>query len=293
MPEIALALRVRRSILLKVSESRLRERILAYSSHNELETTVAKYLAHWRKAEISEIVAMCATDVSYHDLSSGAIISHEELEQFLKDTFTSETGSKLDFNSITYPNSNSAFIHWTQHLKVPGQRKAISVGGVELIVIENGKIISVHEFYDYRVPAPAERDPYKEKVHDEQMRKLGLCEADVINIQDRLERYFSDNQAFLNANINLSRVAQAVNVTRNQLSFVINHGLQSSFYELVNRHRILYVIDQMPPSNVSYSVVSAALEAGFNSISGFYNAFKKQTGVTPSVYRKQLYANNE
>ena len=125
------------------------------------------------------------------------------------------------------------------------------------------------------------------------MRKLGLCEADVINIQDRLERYFSDNQAFLNANINLSRVAQAVNVTRNQLSFVINHGLQSSFYELVNRHRILYVIDQMPPSNVSYSVVSAALEAGFNSISGFYNAFKKQTGVTPSVYRKQLYANNE
>ena len=261
---------------------------MADQTRAELEGTVSRYLTHWRAADIASIVGMCAKGIQYHDLTSGAIIHYTELERFLNDTFAVEDGSAIEFNSISYPNDNSAFIHWTQRLKVPEQTDAISVGGVELLVIENDKIVSVHEFYDYRVPAPAEEDTDKASLHDEQMKKLGLCEDDVSDIKDQLERFFGQNKAFLDPNISLSGVARALNVTRNQLSFVINHGLQSSFYELVNRHRIVYVIDNMPPADAPYSVVTAALEAGFNSISGFYNAFKKQTGVTPSVYRKQL-----
>ena len=252
------------------------------------QAVVSRYLMHWRMADIASIVAMCSENIQYHDLTSGAIIHYSELEQFLNDTFALEDGSALDFNSITYPNENSAFIHWTQSLKVPGQPNTISVGGVELLVIEDEKLVSVHEFYDYRTPAPAEEDGDKSAVHDEQMKKLGLSQDDVSDIKQNLERYFNQNQAFLDPNINLSGVARALTITRNQLSFVINHGLQTSFYELVNRHRIVYVIENMPGVEAPYSVMSAALEAGFNSISGFYSAFKKQTGVTPSVYRKQI-----
>ncbi len=261
---------------------------MAQKRENDLEALIGRYLAHWRKADIAGILSVCSRQIKYHDLTSGMIVAYDELAQFLQDTFALETESQLVFNSIAYPNQNSAFIHWTQHLKPAGHEKSVSIGGVELIVIEAGEILSIHEFYDYRPPAQEEAELFDPNLQAEQMRKLGLTEPDIVHLIERLEQYFKTMQPYLNANINLTSVSRALNITRNQLSFVINHGLKTSFYEWVNTHRILHIIQDMPPQPRPYSIVAAALEAGFNSISGFYTAFKKQTGITPSAYRKQL-----
>lgn len=37
----------------------------------------------------------------------------------------------------------------------------------------------------------------------------------------------------------------------------------------------------------NYTVVAIALEAGFNSKSAFYSAFKKEIGISPNEYKRK------
>ncbi|MEM8936087.1 MAG: helix-turn-helix domain-containing protein [Pseudomonadota bacterium] len=249
---------------------------------------VAEYLALWEKADIARLMNMYSDTVLYHDMTSGSVVKFADLEHFLSETFSREAGSSLHFNDVIYPKDDSVLLHWTQNLHIQGQKEPVAVGGVELIVFENGKIVSVHEFYDYRETADSDVESASTdaQAHDEQLSKLGLGEGDLKNISSIVTEYFETKRPFLDSKLNLATVADTMGYTRNQVSYVINHVIGCSFYEYVNKHRVNYVIDRMGEAGPNFSVVKIAIEAGFNTISGFYNAFKKQTGVTPSVYRK-------
>lgn len=256
-----------------------------------IEEIVGAYLDNWKASDIGGLRSMYAPDVKYHDLTSGAIIGFDDIEPFLRNTFDMEPDSDFTFNNIVYPNDESAFIHWTQNLSVPGRKRNVDVAGVELIVVRDCKIVSIHEFYDYRLPDPKPEEEDKSSVQAEQLRKLGLDEDRMLEIKENVQRFFEIGEPYLDPDINLVGVAEQLHVTRNQLSFVINNMLSCSFYDLVNQHRITYVQDVIKSADSKFSVVTVALEAGFNSISGFYSAFKKATGMTPTAYSK-LHAKN-
>jgi len=42
-----------------------------------------------------------------------------------------------------------------------------------------------------------------------------------------------------------------------------------------------------PQKTHKYSIEAIAKEAGFNTISNFNSVFKKYTGITPSVFKKE------
>lgn len=253
---------------------------------NDIKGLVARYLSYWEKADTANLMSMFAEDVQYHDMTSGAIVRHEELEAFLQDTFARETDSNLEINNVIYPKEDSALIHWTQILRLKESMEAVQVGGVELLVFEHGKITSVHEFYDYRGIDAGRSELSADEEHYEQLSKLGLAEGDLEKIADAISAYFKTEKPYLDPKLNLAAIADALGYTRNQISYVINHRIGCSFYDFVNRHRVNHSIKRMEEAGPEFSVVKAAVEAGFNTISGFYNAFKKQTGATPSVYRK-------
>lgn len=255
---------------------------------DRVQILVQRYLDCWSRADIQGLTALYASDFQYHDLTSGTVVARADIEGFLEDTFANEGRSSLVFHDVIYPNKGTVFVHWTQSLKVPGKRGAVRIGGVELLVVRGEKIVSVHEFYDYRPPDPAESDAAVEAAQAEQLRKLGLAHEDVADIKNRAATYLSETDAFLDPDVTLQKIASAIGVTRNQLSYVLNNVLDVSFYDWINAHRITFVIDQMRDETLRFSVVASAMEAGFNSISGFYGAFKKQTGLTPTAYRKNL-----
>jgi AraC-like DNA-binding protein len=85
--------------------------------------------------------------------------------------------------------------------------------------------------------------------------------------------------------VSLPKLARAVGVTPNQLSYVLNQHLGQSFFDFVNRARIAEAraVLVLEPDR---TILDIALSVGFNSKSTFNLAFKKITDETPSAVRE-------
>jgi YesN/AraC family two-component response regulator len=105
----------------------------------------------------------------------------------------------------------------------------------------------------------------------------------------KLLDFLEKKKPYMDEKITLSGLAQNLNMTRNQLSAVINNDLGSSFYNLINKYRVEEVKRLLSdPANDNFTILALAYEAGFSAKSSFHSIFKKFTGLTPSEYRNGL-----
>lgn len=108
-------------------------------------------------------------------------------------------------------------------------------------------------------------------------------------LSDNLQKYMETHHPHRDSELTLTSLAKQVNMSRNQLSEVINSSLGSNFYDFVNKYRIEEVKQLMNHSKYkNYTILAIAFEAGFPSKSTFNTVFKKFTGLTPSEYRNRL-----
>ncbi len=106
---------------------------------------------------------------------------------------------------------------------------------------------------------------------------------------DQLLAYMEVNKPYLDAELTLTALAKGLNITRSQLSQLINEGTGDNFYDFVNKYRIEQVKKLMAdPAMNHFNMLGLALEAGFKSKSTFNLIFKRFTGLTPSEYKKNL-----
>jgi AraC-like DNA-binding protein len=255
---------------------------------SEILPLISAYMDHWRSANIPALLSMYSSDIRYHDMSTGEMVEYGDLEPFLRDTFASESQSTLEFRGLVHLEGNTAFIHWTQQLNALDTNKAVDVSGVELIVFQHGKIVSVHEFYDFREIGRESETKDAGSSQLDQMSKMGFDAEKAASIASEIGAYFARHKPYLQSDLNLLYVSERLGYTRNQISYIINHVVGCSFYDFVNKHRIDHVIEHMSGADNNASIIELAIDAGFNSISGFYKAFKKQTGKTPTALRKSM-----
>nr|WP_290444209.1 AraC family transcriptional regulator [Pseudoalteromonas sp. XMcav2-N] len=93
-----------------------------------------------------------------------------------------------------------------------------------------------------------------------------------------------DDKLYLDAELTLQKLSDASGVSTNYLSQVLNETLKVNFFDFVNHWRIEAAKARLLAG--TESVLHIALEVGFNARSSFYKAFKKETGLTPSEYRR-------
>jgi len=116
---------------------------------------------------------------------------------------------------------------------------------------------------------------------------LSAERADVI--QHRLDCYMQSERPYLNADLTITALAKRMAVPRHHLTEVINARHQKNFFNFVNEYRIQAVKQAMKdPAQVKQTLLDIAYASGFNSKSSFNTAFKQQTGMTPSQFRRQL-----
>lgn len=98
----------------------------------------------------------------------------------------------------------------------------------------------------------------------------------------RIEAGMREDRLFLDPNLSLQKLARHVAAAPNLVSQTLNERLGRTFFDYVAGWRIeaakLMIIAG------ERSILTIAMEVGFNSKSTFYKAFKKETGVTPGAF---------
>jgi AraC-like DNA-binding protein len=114
-----------------------------------------------------------------------------------------------------------------------------------------------------------------------------LTEQEKVQILARLENIMSNEKLYLNSSLNLGETARHLSIAPRYLSQVINELKRQNFYDYVNNYRIneakMLLSD---PNHENDKILAVQYDCGFNSKSVFNTLFKKNTGVTPSEYRK-------
>ena len=108
---------------------------------------------------------------------------------------------------------------------------------------------------------------------------------------DQLVKFIDSEKPFLETDLNLSKLAEMVDMKPHFLSALINQMSDKNFFDFVNSFRILEFKKQVQdPANHQYTLISIAYSCGFNSKSTFNRAFKNSTGQTPSEYYQDAIA---
>lgn len=125
----------------------------------------------------------------------------------------------------------------------------------------------------------------------ESANKFQISDEKITKILTGLQK-FEKSEAFLHQNTSLVTVAKKLNTNTTYLSQIVNEQKGVSFKNYITELRINYVLHKLKNDKVlrSYSVKAIAKELGFKSEGAFSRAFKKQTGIYPSFFIKNLTA---
>lgn len=115
----------------------------------------------------------------------------------------------------------------------------------------------------------------------------GMDGRQLQRLSNHLLALITREKPYLDPHLTSDKLAELVDVSPRQLSQVLNDGLGQHFFELINRYRIAEAKKLLAhPGHRDKTILEILYAAGFNSKSAFHRAFKAQTGLTPTAYRK-------
>lgn len=127
---------------------------------------------------------------------------------------------------------------------------------------------------------PAERRKYESSTLEEGRKTKMVA---------RLLDYVRAERPYLEPELTLGQLAAGVGIPAHYLSQVINEKVGKSFGDFINEFRVERAKNLLGDERHEHlTILAIAYEAGFNSKTAFYDAFRRFVGVTPSKFRKQL-----
>jgi AraC-like DNA-binding protein len=124
---------------------------------------------------------------------------------------------------------------------------------------------------------------------DKKYERSGLSEEKSAESLKKLQQLMENEKPFLNPNLTLNDLSSNLSISSHNLSEILNTQLNQNFFDFVNQYRINEVKKYLEDENKDHlTLLSIALDAGFNSKSGFNLVFKKFMNITPSEYRQRV-----
>lgn len=104
-------------------------------------------------------------------------------------------------------------------------------------------------------------------------------------LMDRIGGLMENDRMYLNPELKVGDVADALGVSRNAVSVCINSHQGCSFSQYVNDYRLQHakrLLSETPDMKIS----AVGLESGFANERSFFRAFKSATGMTPKEWKE-------
>ncbi len=117
--------------------------------------------------------------------------------------------------------------------------------------------------------------------------KSSLTSDQKFSILNRLGKLMIEERSYVDPNITLTKLSDALHTTQHNLSQVLNEQKGQTFAEYLMQYRIdeaRKIIRNDPKKHLK--IEDIALQVGYNSKSAFNSAFKRFTKLTPSEFRQ-------
>lgn len=123
--------------------------------------------------------------------------------------------------------------------------------------------------------------------------KSGLTDYErnkiIAGIKDLMDR----EKPYIECDLNISELAGMLHTDTHKLSQVINESFNKNFYDFINTYRIEESKRMLrKPGARKLKIIAIAYDCGFSTKSAFYNAFRKNTGITPGEYLNKFNAHS-
>jgi AraC-like DNA-binding protein len=151
----------------------------------------------------------------------------------------------------------------------------------ENLISENQINEEINPQEDSPLPENKQNNPPPKYAH------LQIGEEKMNEIAQKIVVKMQHERLFLNPELRLSELADSLQISHHYVSMVINEKFNQSFFDYINSFRVDEAKRLLCDKKYSHFTITAVgFEAGFNSKSAFYSAFKKFTQKTPLEYQK-------
>lgn len=130
-------------------------------------------------------------------------------------------------------------------------------------------------------------DYKKDLLGDKFVKNISNYNVVKYKLQAQITRLLEEDQIFRNCDLRITDISRTLNTNRTYISNIINTDFNCSFCDLINHYRVNYSKQLLLHQN-AYILEYVSNESGFASVNSFLRAFKKETGITPGQFRKQL-----
>ena len=115
--------------------------------------------------------------------------------------------------------------------------------------------------------------------------KQRFSENTLMQLKVRLIDLMENERVFLDNELGLPELAQEMNISSHDLSYLLNEGFGVNFFQFINSYRVEEAKQLMLSEKYRHlNILGIAYNAGFNSKTTFNTAFKKETGLSPSQF---------
>jgi len=114
-----------------------------------------------------------------------------------------------------------------------------------------------------------------------------LKDMDIASIKKNIAKLMEKEKVYLQENLSLHEFASQLNLTLHQISKYLNTHHGKRYQDFINHYRVEHAKALLKTGNC-LSVKNVANQSGFASYNPFYQAFKKETGMSPDEWLKSL-----
>lgn len=119
-------------------------------------------------------------------------------------------------------------------------------------------------------------------------KTTAISQNQIDDIFRKVDQVVAKDQEYKNPNLSLRTLSEKLKLSTQVLSMVINKESKSNFNSYINHYRIEEsMVMFLTKKYDHYTIASIAFEVGFNSLTSFNTAFKKQIGKTPLAFRNE------
>lgn len=254
---------------------------------------VTSYIEAWNRQDSHAVADHLAENGTYMDISLHQNMSREQLITHLDDLFSRET-YRYELTGEVLSGANTvAFRYKMLPRHQSGSEPAEETYGAEFITLQDGVAVEIADYYEQIDEHTDDLTPggviagATRGARVQRYAKSGLSAQQMGEVKQRLGTLMAAEKIYLRHDLTLPELAEVLGCSVNHVSQAINAGFGVSFFDFLNEYRVKDAMKLLgeehrePPT-----VLSVALEVGFNSTSTFYVAFKKATGRTPAEFRK-------